>query len=39
LTAAAPPATSTTTTTVITAHDINSFQEMLKESLAMDITS
>jgi hypothetical protein len=38
--AAAPPATSTTTTTtVITAHDINSFQEMLKESLAMDITS
>src|ERR687898_87374 len=28
--AAAPPATSTTTTTVITAHDINSFQEMLK---------
>jgi hypothetical protein len=24
---------------VITAHDINSFQEMLKESLAMDITS
>src|SRR5829696_712682 len=39
LTAAAPPATSTTTTTGITAHDINSFQEMLKESLAMDITS
>jgi hypothetical protein len=40
LTAAAPPATSTTTTTtVITAHDINSFQEMLKESLTMDITS
>src|SRR5829696_553101 len=37
--AAAPPATSTTTTTVITAHDINSFQEMLKESLTMDITS
>jgi hypothetical protein len=29
----------TTTTTVITARDINSFQEMLKESLAMDITS
>jgi hypothetical protein len=38
--AAPPPATSTTTTTtVITAHDINSFQEMLKESLTMDITS
>jgi hypothetical protein len=35
---AAPPATSTTNT-VITVHDINSFQEMLKESLAMDITS
>jgi hypothetical protein len=38
LTAAAPPVT-TSTTTVITAHDINSFQEMLKESLTMDITS
>ncbi|MDP8889073.1 MAG: hypothetical protein M3M89_05540 [Thermoproteota archaeon] len=39
--AAAPPTeTSTTTTTnVITVHDINSFQEMLKESLTMDITS
>lgn len=37
---AAPPATSTTTTTtVITQHDINSFKEMLKESLTMDITS
>jgi len=35
---AAPPATSTTNT-VITVHDINSFKEMLKESLAMDITS
>jgi hypothetical protein len=34
----APPVT-TTTTTVITAQDINSFQEMLKESLTMDITS
>ncbi len=32
------PATSTTTN-VITLHDINSFQEMLKESLTMDITS
>ena len=39
LTAAALPATSKSTTTVITAHDINSFQEMLKESLTMDITS
>jgi hypothetical protein len=36
---AAAPVTTTTTTTVITAHDINSFQEMLKESLTMDITS
>jgi hypothetical protein len=36
LTAAAPV---TTTTTVITADDISSFQEMLKESLTMDITS
>jgi hypothetical protein len=33
-----PPATSTTTN-VITVHDINSFKEMLKESLTMDITS
>jgi hypothetical protein len=35
---AAAPVT-TATTTVITAQDINSFQEMLKESLTMDITS
>ena len=35
----APVTTTTTHTTVITAHDINSFQEMLKESLTMDITS
>jgi hypothetical protein len=34
-----PPATTNTTTDVITAHDINSFKEMLKESLTMDITS
>lgn len=42
LTAAAAPPTetsATTTTNVITVHDINSFQEMLKESLTMDITS
>jgi hypothetical protein len=38
LTAAAPPATNTATT-VITANDINSFKEMLKESLTMDMTS
>lgn len=36
---AAAPVTTTTTTTVITAQDINSFKEMLKESLTMDITS
>jgi hypothetical protein len=36
---APPVTTTTTTTTVITAQDINSFQEMLKESLTMDITS
>ncbi len=35
---AAAPATSTATN-VITVNDINSFQEMLKESLTMDITS
>jgi hypothetical protein len=40
LTAAAPPPPATSTTTnVITVHDINSFQEMLKESLTMDIAS
>jgi hypothetical protein len=42
LIAAAPPrpATSTITTTdVITMDDINSFKEMLRESLTMDITS
>jgi hypothetical protein len=38
LTTAAPPASSTTTN-VITVHDINSFQKLLKESLTMDITS
>ena len=39
-TASPPPATSTITTTdVITAHDINSFKEILKESLTMDIAS
>jgi hypothetical protein len=37
--AAAPPPATNTTTTVITAHDINSFQAMLKESLTMDISS
>nr|MDQ3851967.1 hypothetical protein [Thermoproteota archaeon] len=37
--AAPPPPTTNTTNTVITAHDINSFQKMLKESLTMDITS
>jgi hypothetical protein len=37
--AAAPPPATSTTTTVITVHDINSFQELLKESLTMDITS
>ena len=37
--AAAPPPATNTTTAVITAHDINSFQEMLKESLTMDISS
>jgi hypothetical protein len=38
---ASPPASNTATITsdVITAHDINSFHEMLKESLTMDITS
>ena len=35
---ALPPATNAAKT-VITAHDIDSFQEMLKESLTMDITS
>ena len=38
-TTAAPPPATNATKTVITAHDINSFQEMLKESLTMDITS
>jgi hypothetical protein len=39
-TTAPPPATDAAATkTVITALDINSFQEMLKESLTMDITS
>ncbi len=37
--ATAPPPATNATKTVITAHDINSFQEMLKESLTMDITS
>jgi hypothetical protein len=37
--AAAPPPATNNTNTVITAHDINSFQKMLKESLTMDITS
>ena len=37
LTAAAPPSAKNTTD-VVTAQDINSFQEMLKESLAMDMT-
>jgi hypothetical protein len=37
--ATAPPPTTNTTTAVITAHDINSFHEMLKESLTMDMTS
>jgi hypothetical protein len=37
--AAPPPPATSTTTTVITVHDINSFQELLKESLTMDITS
>ncbi len=37
--ATAPPPATNTAKTVITAHDINSFQEMLKESLTMDITS
>jgi hypothetical protein len=36
---AAPPLATNATKTVITAHDIDSFQEMLKESLTMDITS
>jgi hypothetical protein len=41
LTTAAPPPPPATGTnnTVITMHDINSFQELLKESLTMDITS
>ena len=38
LTTTAAPNSSKNTTTVVTAQDINSFQEMLKESLAMDIT-
>ncbi|HEU0144607.1 MAG TPA: hypothetical protein VFQ47_07460, partial [Nitrososphaera sp.] len=38
-TTASPPATNAAAKTVITALDINSFQEMLKESLTMDITS
>lgn len=38
LTTEAPPSAKNTAT-VITAQDINSFQEMLEESLAMDITS
>jgi hypothetical protein len=33
------PASAKNTVAVVTADDINSFQEMLKESLAMDITS
>ena len=35
---AAAPAYAKNTTDVVTAQDINSFQEMLKESLAMDMT-
>lgn len=35
---AATPASAKNTTDVVTAQDINSFQEMLKESLAMDMT-
>ena len=34
----ATPASAKNTTDVVTAQDINSFQEMLKESLAMDMT-
>ena len=34
----AAPASAKNTTDVVTAQDINSFQEMLKESLAMDMT-
>ncbi len=33
------PTSSKNTPTIVTVQDINSFQEMLKESLAMDITS
>ena len=36
--ASSPPVTTTTSTTVITVQDLNSFQEMLKESLAMDMS-
>ena len=35
---AAAPTSAKNTTTVVTLQDINSFQELLKESLAMDIT-
>lgn len=35
---AAAPASAKNTTDVVTAQDLNSFQEMLKESLAMDMT-
>ena len=38
-TATAPPPATNAAKTVITAHDIDAFQEMLKESLTMDITS
>jgi hypothetical protein len=38
LTTAAAPNSPKNTTTVVTAQDIDSFQEMLRESLAMDIT-
>ena len=36
--AVATTASAKNTTDVVTAQDINSFQEMLKESLAMDMT-
>ena len=38
-TTTAPPPATNAAKTVITAHDIDAFQEMLKESLTMDITS
>src|SRR3712207_386389 len=38
LSTAAAPTSAKNTTTVVTLQDINSFQELLKESLAMDIT-